>query len=85
MYHKCDYKILPNKSFCNEVSHSIKHTVRYSVIDFIVEIKLITTPVTNPAKIFANIDDRKVLVFIYITEHIHAIIERINSIPNTQI
>ena len=39
----------------------------------------------NPAKIFANIDDRKVLVFIYITEHIHTIIERINIIPNTQI
>ena len=41
-------------------------------------------PVTNPAKIFANIEERKGLLFISMTEHAHAIIERINIIPKIQ-
>lgn len=58
--------------------------MRYNVIDFIVEIKLITIPVTNPAKMFANTDDKNGLLFIHTMEIIHAIIESAKIIPNIQ-
>ena len=71
-------------SLCNESSHSIKHSVLYSVIDFIVEIKLITIPVIKPAKIFAKTDDRNGLLVMHTTEIVHATIERTTTVPNIQ-